>query len=135
MNDAPVTVFTFWGDLAGAVWELAREPGSYLAWGRMLLMFGAPTLLVASPLFFFGRRHGLWKGMRLVGAVLLAVLAVGWIVLLAAATGSRDLQTALRMLLAIVLGFVTGLWAPLSIMAVLLGAWRAEIERRRATEG
>jgi len=135
VSEPPVTVLTFWSCLAGAVWSLAREPGSYLSWARMLLMFSVPTLPLSAPLFFFGRRHGVWKGVRLVGAVVLAVLAVAWLALLGTSTASQDLRTALRMLLALVMGFVTGIWAPLSIVAVLLGAWRRETERRRATSG
>lgn len=135
MSEWPVTVFTFWSDLAGAVWSLGLQPGSYVTWARMLFMFGLPTLPLCAPLFFFGRRHGVWKGVRLVGSVVLVVLALAWVALLGTSTGSQDLRTALRMLSALVMGFVTGIWAPLSIVAVLLGAWRREIERRRATSG
>ncbi len=64
-----------------------------------------------------------------------AVWSLAWLALLGTSTASQDLRTALRMLLALVMGFVTGIWAPLSIVAVLLGAWRRETERRRATSG
>jgi hypothetical protein len=135
VSEPPVTVFTFWSYLAGAVWSLGLQPGSYVTWARMLFVFGLPTLPLCAPLFFFGRRHGVWKGVRLVGAVVLAVLAVVWLALLGTSTGSQDLRTALRMLSALLMGFTTGIWAPLSIVAVLLGAWRREAERHLAAGG